>query len=381
VCSSDLQGGRTLRNGTIRWRRVVRDIVVGRANSRRQVDPIEYTVTDLETGEVHTGTLYSVLIEVNAGGGGFKWENDTVKIDALDLRFKAEFPSQFTSLKGELDLHVKNGKVTHSEATGHYAGVLPPVGSSVPLEFPLADDEEFDYDLGDFDGHDLDVNLEFSGAGEAEEERAADPQLTVTPGRPAGPTESVTLTWPPQNCPVVVQQSTNLNQWKDLSVDTPDLQNGLHVVTIPVEPDRETFFRLRTEESQIFDIDPPKFQAHAFCFEPVVMLAFTEAIDPVTARDPSLFLILDEAGQPNQIRDLQLVAPDTLLLFLEHPIQPTQSLKAVILDGVRDRAGNAMRPNYAVPVDCNDSRPSPPEGPRSPDGLHPPGDPALPVDP
>jgi hypothetical protein len=179
----------------------------------------------------------------------------------------------------------------------------------------------------------------------------------------------------------VVQQSTNLNQWKDLSVDTPDLQNGLHVVTIPVEPDRETFFRLRTEESQIFDIDPPKFQAHAFCFEPVVMLAFTEAIDPVTARDPSLFLILDEAGQPNQIRDLQLVAPDTLLLFLEHPIQPTQSLKAVILDGVHDRAGNAMRPNYAVPFDCNDSRPSPPEGPRSPDGLHPPGDPALPVDP
>jgi hypothetical protein len=107
----EAQGGRALRNGNIRWGRVVRDIVSGRANQRRQVDPIEYSVTDLVTGEVHEGTLYSVVIDVlEAGGGGFTWEQDVVELTARDADFKIEFPSKLTKLQGVLDLQVRSLK-------------------------------------------------------------------------------------------------------------------------------------------------------------------------------------------------------------------------------------------------------------------------------
>lgn len=179
----EAQGGRELRDGSIRWRWVVRDIVVGRASSRRQVDPIDYTVTDRATGDVSTGTFFNATVEVlGAGaGGGFSWENDVVEIESPNVDLKVEFPSPFTSLQGVLELQVREGKVSFSNATGHYAGALPPVGTEVPFSFPLANEEEFDYDLGSVGGDDVDVNLEFSGGGEALEEKSAEPEIIYYP--------------------------------------------------------------------------------------------------------------------------------------------------------------------------------------------------------
>ena len=361
----EAQGGRAMRNGNIRWGRRVSDLVGGRTNSRRQVDPVDYTVTDLVTGEVHTGTLYTVTIDIlKAGGGGFVWDKDEVEVTAADLDFKIEFPTALTSLQGKLDLRVRNGEVTHSESTGTYAGVLPPVGARIPLTFPLADTEEFDYNLGDFDGHDLNVNLEFSGAGETEEAKAADPEITIVPRSGILPSEALTLTFPPQNVPVVLQQSTDLSVWDDTDITHVErsFENGLETLTVPVEPGRSLFFRLQTQEDHVTDITAPKFLAEGICGEPIVLINFTEAMNPGPAQDPFHYLVVDQFGQPNQVLDAQMLAPDSVLLFLEQPLQFGLPYQAVILGGMSDLAGNEMRPDYVVPVHCQDGQPFPPEG-------------------
>lgn len=370
----EAQGGRMMRNGNIRWRRTVRDLVAGRANSRRQVDPIDFTVHDLVTGEEHTGRLYSVVIDVRkAGGGGFTWAEDVVEVSAHDLDFKIEFPSKLTSLQGGLDLQVRGGRVTVSNATGHYAGVLPPVGTRVPFDFPLEDEEEFDYDLGDFDGHDLEVNLEFSGAGEAEEERAADPELTVVPASTPSRAPALTLSWPPQNCPVVVQQCTNLRNWADLPLTEPVLRNGMHTLTVPVDPERSAFFRLRTEEAEVIDRDGPKCEAQGFCGEPMILVQFSEPVDPRSARDPFHYLVLREGGEVLPPPEVQLLAPDAAVLFLAEPLQPGVPYRLLLPGGITDLAGNPMRPEYLLPVEC-DTGPGRPPG----EGLPPRLDPRVP---
>ena len=354
----EAQGGRAMRNGNIRWGRVVRDVVAGRAGSRRQVDPIEYTVTDKVTGKVHQGLLYTATIDIlKRGGGGFLWENDKAEITALDVDLYLEFPTRLTSLQGKLDLRIRNGKVTHAESTGTYAGKLPPVGTRVPITLDLPNTEEFDYDLGDFEGHDIDVNMEFSGSGEAEESRSADPELTVTRTQVTpDAVPSVTLSFDQQNVPVVIQQSTNLAVWDDtdivhvLTEATPD---GQHHITVPVLPGENMFFRLRTEEERVLDLDAPKFHAEAVCGQPMVLLSFTEPINHELALDPFLYQVLDpEMGLPNPVLELQPLPPDTVMLFLEQPIQPELQLQAVILGGITDLAGNEMRPNYAMPIQC-----------------------------
>lgn len=351
----EAQGGRAMRNGNIRWGRVVRDLVGGRAGSRRQVDPVDYTVTDKVTGKVHTGTLYTVTIDIlKRGGGGFLWENDKVEITNQDLDFYIEFPTALTSLQGKLDLRVRKGVVTHSEATGTYAGKLPPVGTRIPIELDLPNTEDFDYDLGDFEGHDLEVDLDFSGAGETEEAKAADPEMIVTRMHNVDD-PSVTLTFPPQNVPLVVQQSTNLSVWDDtdiVHVLTEPTVNGMHHVTIPVDPAASTFFRIKTEEDFVTDLDAPKFLAEAVCGQPMVLINFTEPVIPELATDPFLYMVVDPQGQNNQVLDAQMLAPDAVMLFLQRPIQPELQLQAVILGGIADLAGNEMRQNYAVPIDC-----------------------------
>lgn len=196
------------------------------------------------------------------------------------------------------------------------------------------------------------------------EERAADPHLTVIPGRGTTPTEGVTLTFPPQNCPVVLQQSANLSVWDDTDIVhvVQSFENGMEVLTVPVEPGRSLFFRLQTQEDQVTDINAPKFLAEGICGEPLVLINFTEAVDPAAAQDPFLYMVLDDNGQPNQVLDAQMLAPGTVILFLQEPLQPSLQLQAVVLGGITDLAGNQMRPNYVVPIDCQADHPLPPGG-------------------
>jgi hypothetical protein len=161
----DVRGGRQLRDGSITWGPVL-SAEVSRGARARGRDPISFEVIDLVTGELFGGTLLS--IDAALGAGAFSWDSDagTFMLDASDFMFAIDMTSPFTSINGTIDFQVSGGIVTSSTLTGAFAGMLPGVGSSGTFAVPFAP-IAFDYDLGDFGGHDLDVGLAFGGDGEA----------------------------------------------------------------------------------------------------------------------------------------------------------------------------------------------------------------------
>jgi hypothetical protein len=133
-----------------------------------------------------------------------------------------------------------------------------------------------------------------------------------------------------------------------------------------MDPVGTELFRLVTQEDQVTDINPPKFHAEGVCGEPMVLINYTEPVDPALAQDPFFYMILGDAALPNQVLDAQMLAPDTVMLFLEQPLRPSLHLKAVVLGGVTDLAGNEIRPNHAVPIQCEEGVPLPPRDDREP---------------
>lgn len=236
--------GSTLRNGRLRWHSVVRDTV--RGSARAQKDPVDYTVTDLVTGEQHRGTLLSISMEMppKTAGGGITWDSNRVEISAAELNFKIEIPGRFTSITGRLDLQIRGGVVASSTASGIYAGNVPPVGAPVPLAFDLVNDIEFDYDLSSLTpaGNDVDVEIEMYGSGEALDEKNSDEGfLTITPVSDS----TLNLTWPVTPDATFTLESTKSvtsGRWTPVDV-TP--QQHLDVNYVKVTPTGGAgFFRL-----------------------------------------------------------------------------------------------------------------------------------------
>ena len=141
--------------------------------------------------------------------------------------------------------------------------------------------------------------------------------------------------------------------------------NGLHQVTLPITPGGMELFRLETQEDFVTDVDAPKFLAEAICGEQMMLINCTEPVVPDLAQDPFFYLIIDQFGQPNPILDAQMIDAQSVMLFLQQPLQIERQLQAVILGGITDLAGNEIRPNHAVPVDCQG-------GPGFPDPAGPP---------
>lgn len=347
----EAQGGRQLRNGNIRWGKIVRDIVAKGASQRRQVDPIDFTVRDLVTGLVHTGTLYSVIIEAtNRAAGGFTWENGVVSVDVQDLNFSVGFPSGFTSRQGMAELEIRAGRVTASTATGDYAGMLPAVGATVPLTFPLPDEVDFDYDLGDFDGHDLEVGLNFDGAGEAVDAKQTEdvPTLTLQPLDPARPGSDLTLSWPVTEQPVIIETTTDFVGWRVMEVETKTLDGRVFaVVHNDGEPQR--FFRLRLLEAP--DLTPPTWVTLPECGVPMVIVRFSEPVALPTAVQPQNYQVLAGTGGTMRVLNVVPVDETTVRLIFEQPIRPGQPY-ALRVRGVADLAGNVVADGPPVSFGC-----------------------------
>ncbi len=346
----EAQGGRQLRNGTIQWRKVVRDLAAGQASSRRQIDPIEYTVRDLVTGDVTTGTLYSVIIEAtNRAGGDFQWENDVVTVGVSDLSLRIGFPSTNTTAQGEAALDVRDGVVTTATATGMYAGLLPAVGARVPLSFSLPNEVNFDYDLGEFDGHDLDVDLNFDGAGEAQDAKAADdmPSLTIAPIDPSTP-GAVTLSWPETDRPVVVEMSRDLVTWREVKAETK-FADGRVWAVVPVGTGPMGYFRLRGLE--LADTTPPTFQAVATCGFPEVTVHYSEPVDPQGAMNPENYSVLSELTGRVKVLNVMPQDAGTFRLFLSQPMQAGAPYLLQV-QGVKDLAGNFVPPGAFITFGC-----------------------------
>ncbi len=165
-----VKAGREMRTGRIKWKAKIRERNVASApRARRQRDPIEYRVTNLNTGAVTEGTLLSVYADYPLDAPGeVNWDLGVLEVTASDVDFVLEQtdPGLAAGLQGTFSFSVRGGVVIASSATGMYAGMAPPVGIVTPFNLPLPSDMTIDYDLGNFNGDPLDVEFWLGGSAE-----------------------------------------------------------------------------------------------------------------------------------------------------------------------------------------------------------------------
>jgi hypothetical protein len=146
--------------GRILWGPTIRDTVSGSASARaeRRRDPIVVRVRD-NAGNV---TLESNLLEIDTqlhGDGEMNFENGQMFIGAPGADFKVNMTSPFTLQQGTIDLQVRDGTVVVSESTGVFAGMIPPVGTPVPIVFTMPPQIEIDYQLPQGPAEDVEFDM------------------------------------------------------------------------------------------------------------------------------------------------------------------------------------------------------------------------------
>ncbi len=247
---------------------------------------MDYTVTDLVTGEQHRGTLLSISMDMlsQSLGGGITWDSNRVEISATDLNFNIELPGRFTSLTGRLDLQIRGGVVASSTASGIYAGNVPPVGTPVPLAFDLVNDIEFDYDLTSLTpaGNDVDVEIEMYGSGEAVDEKGFDEvELTMSAVTPDGD-RALTVSWPVTPDATHTLESSKVvtgGRWTPVDA-VPQEHLGMNYVKI-APTGRAEYFRLVKEPTP-----------------PCQILLFEQPQDATVAAGEVATFFVEAAGNP-----------------------------------------------------------------------------------
>ncbi len=346
----EARGGKQMKNGTIKWGKVVRDVVSGKTTARRQVDPIEYSVSNHVSGVVTRGTLLTVEVDIPASPyGGFIWESNKVEITASNLTFRVALPSTNTSLQGQLLIEVGDGGVTNASATGYFAGMAPAIGASLPLSLDVPNEIEFDYDLGDFGDADLDVGLDLHGAGETAAEAESEmPWLTIiTP-------DDTTLilehyvpdpAWKLEFTPALLPGAT----WTEVTV--PAITNADRVFyQLPRSPSAPSgFYRLR-KAVQPGDTEPPTFQAMPECGAAILMVQFSEPVTP-DPLNPGNFQLTSDPLTTLQVMQVQRISEHAVMLMLNGPFLPGPTF-TLRVQGVSDLAGNVVPASTSVTFTC-----------------------------
>jgi len=161
------RGGIQLANGSVQWNPVIDIESVGGGSSATAVrDPIHFVATNLVTGDVVEASLFDFDIQA-AGSGHVRWDADLFETDALELDFVLGIPPQFLTpgQHGRIELRIRNGVVDTAIDDGIFAGLLPPVGTTIPLAIPLPNTFDLDYDLGLDPNVPWDVLTDLSGGG------------------------------------------------------------------------------------------------------------------------------------------------------------------------------------------------------------------------
>ncbi len=110
-------------------------------------DPIIVTVTDVG-GNVASATVLDIGFHDHAGVGRFSWDNGSFFTNTPTARFYIRMDPAVVRNPGDVSLAIENGVVTVSHATGPFAGLLPPVGTPIPLNFPFPNLIPIDVDAG-----------------------------------------------------------------------------------------------------------------------------------------------------------------------------------------------------------------------------------------
>ncbi|MGD9690500.1 MAG: hypothetical protein AB7K52_12240 [Phycisphaerales bacterium] len=152
--------------GTVQWQPFMDMVSDSSYAMTQRRDPIEIVAVD-----VAGNTASAVVLEidfVSDSDGRMNWSNGTWRTDAQDGLFTMRLGGPPIRNPGELVLQIRNGVVTRSRSNGSLAFPLPPIGTTVPIMFPLPNSIPVDYDAAGFGLPDVvnDVTLNFLGNGE-----------------------------------------------------------------------------------------------------------------------------------------------------------------------------------------------------------------------
>ncbi len=164
-----VRSGIRLANGQIQWSsNILSDAVGGGAGSFDSgvQDPVHLVATNLDTGDVVEASLFDYSIDTDSSGLT-QWSGDIFETDSHELEFIFDIPSAFvvSDQSGSIVLIITNGVVDVADDTGVFDGLLPPVGTPVPLSFLLPNDFNLDYDLRLDPDNNWEVTVDLSGAG------------------------------------------------------------------------------------------------------------------------------------------------------------------------------------------------------------------------
>lgn len=164
-----VRGGIRLANGSIQWNpTLLYDSVGGGSSAQAGRDPIHFTAVNLHTGDVVETSLLDFDIQAE-GNGRLRWDGGIFETDAAEFDFVLDIPPTFVhpGQSGRIELRIRSGVVDVANDAGRFAGMLPPVGTPIPLSFALPSNFDLDYDLNLDPAFPWDVLTDLSGGGGA----------------------------------------------------------------------------------------------------------------------------------------------------------------------------------------------------------------------
>jgi hypothetical protein len=142
---------RTSSSGHISWNSVTSIRAVGCTSPCvAGKDPISFTLLDPITGGDVAGKLLAIDLSILGGDGQLDWRDGKLSVSTgglLSGSFSIDQSSPFVTNPGTLELTFENNIVTHSVATGIYAGLAPSVGQSALGSFNFGE-QDVAYDFG-----------------------------------------------------------------------------------------------------------------------------------------------------------------------------------------------------------------------------------------
>lgn len=162
-----VRGGTQLASGFIQWTPAVQGDVIGAGTGASALrDPIQFVATNLTTGDVVEASLLDFDIQSD-GNGTTDWSGGVFHTEQSELDFVIDIPQAHVApgQTGRVEFRIRNGRVSAANSTGRFAGMLPPVGTVVPVTFPLPQNFDLDFDLGLDPNFPWDVDVDLSGGG------------------------------------------------------------------------------------------------------------------------------------------------------------------------------------------------------------------------
>jgi hypothetical protein len=143
----------------------------------RAYDPVTYEATDLVTGQVASGEMLRINVDLSDGGVGY--EEGVLTVDSQNAYFEIVLDDPRVEPRGSLRVRVVDGVVQESWADGFLAPFAVPEGQVTPFTALMPSDFNMVLDLTGFTSNDMEIAITMDGGGAGQREINNPPVICV----------------------------------------------------------------------------------------------------------------------------------------------------------------------------------------------------------